>query len=219
MDKKFTGKQWFSIAKSTINESLFDAMDANEERHGLGHGRTPAQMASLRKELMDRLSYEIKALEPARDIRETYLDCLKAGCKPEELELILDAGVESEDLHPYEGYYIMTGKQPADDFPGFDPSAGDGLKSEKVDEEGDWTPEDIQPGDTGLGPMDNEPVPMDSKGTALVEGDIVRHSSEDGDWIVISVSSAHRDDQAPGQIQIAELGEARIADSKDVTKY
>ena len=67
--------------------------------------------------------------------------------------------------------------------------------------------------------MDNEPVPMDSKGTALVEGDIVRHSSEDGDWIVISVSSAHRDDQAPGQIQIAELGEARIADSKDVTKY
>ena len=212
MDNIFTGKRSFTVQNSKINESLFDAADANEERHGLGHGRAPVHIDSLKKELMGKLAQEIKDLEPARDVRETYKDCLEIGCDPEQLEFILDHGVESEDLHPYEGYYIMTGKQPADDFPGFDPSAGDGLKSEKVDEEGDWTPEDLDPLDDGA-------VIMDSEGNTLKEGDIVTHEHEDGDWIVISIDSSHRDDQEPGQIQIAELGEGIVADSKDVTKY
>ena len=210
MDKKFTGKQWFSIAKSTINESLFDAMDANEERHGLGHGRTPAQIEALKKELMGKLVQQIDDLEPARDVRETYKDCLEAGCDPAELEVILDAGVESEDLHPYEGYYIMTGKQPADDFPGFDPSAGDGLKSEKVDEEGNWTPEDIQPGDSGLGPLDDEPHPIDAYGKALELGDIVNMEHDAEDYIVVHLDGL--------KVGIAEVGDALKVDAKDVYK-
>jgi hypothetical protein len=210
MDKKFTGKQWFSIAKNTINESLFDAADANEERHGLGHGRTPAQIESLKKELMGKLTQQIKDLEPARDVRETYKDCLEAGCDPSQLEFILDHGVEDEDLHPYEGYYIMTGKQPADDFPGFDPSSDHGLKSEKVDEEGNWTPEDIQPGDSGLGPLDDEPYPIDAYGKALELGDIVNMEHDAEDYIVVHLDGL--------KVGIAEVGDALKVDAKDVYK-
>jgi len=31
------------------------------------------------------------------------------------------------------------------------------LLNEKIDDKGNWTPEDIQPGDSGLGPLDPEP--------------------------------------------------------------
>ena len=159
---------------------------------------------------MGKLVQQIDDLEPARDVRETYKDCLEAGCDPAELEVILDAGVESEDLHPYEGYYIMTGKQPADDFPGFDPSAGDGLKSEKVDEEGNWTPEDIQPGDSGLGPLDDEPQPIDAYGKALELGDIVNMEHDAEDYIVVHLDGL--------KVGIAEVGDALRVDAKDVSK-
>tara|TARA_R110002050_G_scaffold16682_1_gene50332 strand:- start:465 stop:791 length:327 start_codon:yes stop_codon:yes gene_type:complete len=37
-------------AAQKVNESLFDAADANEERHGLGHGRAPIDMENLARE-------------------------------------------------------------------------------------------------------------------------------------------------------------------------
>mgnify|MGYP003627740793 CR=1 FL=1 len=82
---------------------------------------------------------------------------------------------------------------------------------ESIDDKGDWTPEDI-------GSQRKDPNVWDSQGKALQEGDIVQHAREDGEWIVISVEEGQRDDQGPGQVQLAELGEGIVADAKDLTK-
>lgn len=58
----------------------------------------------------------------------------------------------------------------------------------------------------------------DSQGKSLQVGDIVHHANEDGQWIVISVTAGHREDQGPGQIQLAEVGEGIVANAKDVAK-
>ena len=58
----------------------------------------------------------------------------------------------------------------------------------------------------------------DINGKALQEGDIVEHMREDGEWIVISVDHREVEDQGPGQVQLAELGEGIIADAKDLKK-
>ena len=61
----------------------------------------------------------IRDLEPAQDVREFYKDARIAGVDKSVLAKILDDAVESEDLHPVEAHYIMTGKQ---DHPDADPS-------------------------------------------------------------------------------------------------
>ena len=62
---------------------------------------------------------------------------------------------------------------------------------ESIDDKGDWTPEDI-------GSQRRDPNVWGSQGKALQEG--------------------QRDDQGPGQVQLAELGEGIVADAKDLTK-
>ena len=75
----------------------------------------------------------IRDLEPAQDVREFYKDARIAGVDKSVLAKILDDAVESEDLHPVEAHYIMTGKQ---DHPDADPSDVGHRGYDKVGEEG-----------------------------------------------------------------------------------
>ena len=51
---------------------------------------------------------------------------------------------------------------------------------------------------------------LDMKGKGLSVGDIVNHSNEDGEWVVLHIDDA--------SIQLAELGEGIIAKGSDVEK-
>ena len=62
-----------------------------------------------KEELVRNFTMAIAELEPACDVREWYKDCRDAKVSEEELDVILEDAVESEDLHEYEAKYIKDG--------------------------------------------------------------------------------------------------------------
>ena len=53
----------------------------------------------------------IKDLDPAIDVADQYTKCLSNGSCRDELNRIIDRGVERKDLSFEEGYYIQTGRR------------------------------------------------------------------------------------------------------------
>ena len=68
-------------------------------------------MTTLKKEDEQLLDQMIRDLEPAIDVADQYSKCLSNGSCRDELNRIIDRGVEREDLAFEEGQYIQTGKR------------------------------------------------------------------------------------------------------------
>ena len=118
MDKKFSGNQWFTVNNNT--KPVYE--DPVEQNNNVAFNKQPIEepieeLSEDPEALEARFIQMIEDLEPARDVREAYKDCIDGGCDPAKLAMILDKGVENGDLHPQEAYYIMTGSQPGDADP------------------------------------------------------------------------------------------------------
>ena len=114
MDKKFSGNQWFTV--NTDTKPVYN--DYVEQNNSELFDKQPIEELNEDPETLEaRFIQMIEDLEPARDVREAYKDCIDGGCDPARLAMILDKGVENGDLHPQEAYYIMTGSQPGDADP------------------------------------------------------------------------------------------------------
>ena len=74
--------------------------------HGYNHS-----MTTLRISDEAVLIEMIKDLEPAIDVADQYSKCLSNGSCRDELNRIIDRGVERGDLAFEEGYYIQTGRR------------------------------------------------------------------------------------------------------------
>ena len=109
MDKKFSGNQWFTV--NTDTKPVYN--DYVEQNNSELFDKQPIEELNEDPETLEaRFIQMIEDLEPARDVREAYMDCIDGGCDPARLAMILDKGVENGDLHPQEAYYIMTGTNP-----------------------------------------------------------------------------------------------------------
>ena len=109
MDKKFSGNQWFTVNNNT--KPVYE--DPVEQNNNVAFNKQPIEELNEDPEALEgRFIQMIEDLEPARDVREAYLDCLDGGCDPARLAIILDKAIEKGNLHLYEAYYIMTGTHP-----------------------------------------------------------------------------------------------------------
>lgn len=75
------------------------------------------------------------------------------------------------------------------------------LLNEKIDDQGNWTPEDIQPGDSGLGPLDKEQdLTIPPRKDKASEGDkskqVVDHADMARRSIIDQVKQLSQDQQA-----------------------
>ena len=113
MDKKFSGNQWFTVNNNT--KPVYE--DPVEQNNNVAFNKQPIEepIEEINEDpeaLEGRFIQMIEDLEPARDVREAYMDCIDGGCDPARLAMILDQAIEKENLHPHEAYYIMTGTNP-----------------------------------------------------------------------------------------------------------
>ena len=68
-------------------------------------------MATLKRDDEQLLDQMIRDLEPAIDVADQYAKCLSNGSSSDDLNRIIDRGVEREDLAFEEGRYIQTGRR------------------------------------------------------------------------------------------------------------
>ena len=112
MDKKFSGNQWFTV--NTDTKPVYN--DYVEQNNSELFDKQPIEELNEDPETLEaRFIQMIEDLEPARDVREAYMDCIDGGCDPARLAMILDQAIEKENLHPHEAYYIMTGTNPGEE--------------------------------------------------------------------------------------------------------
>ena len=112
MDKKFSGNQWFTV--NTDTKPVYN--DYVEQNNSELFDKQPIEELSEDPEALEaRFIQMIEDLEPARDVREAYMDCIDGGCDPARLAIILDKAIEKGNLHLREAYYIMTGTNPGEE--------------------------------------------------------------------------------------------------------
>ena len=114
MDKKFSGNQWFTV--NTDTKPVYN--DYVEQNNSELFDKQPIEELSEDPEALEaRFIQMIEDLEPARDVREAYMDCIDGGCDPARLAMILDKAIEEDpdSLHPHEAYFILTGTNPDED--------------------------------------------------------------------------------------------------------
>ena len=66
---------------------------------------------SIKAEDEVTLDQMIRDLEPAIDVADQYTKCLSNGSSRDDLNRIIDKGVERKDLAFQEGEYIQTGRR------------------------------------------------------------------------------------------------------------
>ena len=113
MDKNFSGNQWFTVNNNT--KPVYE--DPVEQNNNVAFNKQPIEELNEDPEALEgRFIQMIEDLEPARDVREAYMDCIDGGCDPARLAIILDKAIEKGNLHLHEAYYIMTGTDPGEDL-------------------------------------------------------------------------------------------------------
>ena len=111
MDKKFSGNQWFTV--NTDTKPVYN--DYVEQNNSELFDKQPIEELNEDPESLEgRFVQMIEDLEPARDVREAYKDCIDGGCDPARLANIIDHHISTGNLSPEEGYFIMTGSNPGD---------------------------------------------------------------------------------------------------------
>lgn len=112
MDKKFSGNQWFTVNNNT--KPVYE--DPVEQNNNVAFNKEPLEEDYMAdpEALEGRFIQMIEDLEPARDVREAYKDCIDGGCDAARLANIVDHHISTGNLSPEEGYFIMTGSNPGD---------------------------------------------------------------------------------------------------------
>lgn len=112
MDKKFSGNQWFTVNNNT--KPVYE--DPVEQNNNVAFNKEPLEENYMAdpEALEGRFIQMIEDLEPARDVREAYKDCIDGGCDAARLANIIDHHISAGNLSPEEGYFIMTGSNPGD---------------------------------------------------------------------------------------------------------
>lgn len=112
MDKKFSGNQWFTVNNNT--KPVYE--DPVEQNNNVAFNKEPLEENYMvdPEALEGRFIQMIEDLEPARDVREAYKDCIDGGCDAARLANIVDHHISTGNLSPEEGYFIMTGSNPGD---------------------------------------------------------------------------------------------------------
>ena len=112
MDKKFSGNQWFTVNNNT--KPVYE--DPVEQNNNVAFNKQPLEENYMAdpEALEGRFIQMIEDLEPARDVREAYKDCIDGGCDAARLANIIDHHISTGNLSPEEGYFIMTGSNPGD---------------------------------------------------------------------------------------------------------
>lgn len=112
MDKKFSGNQWFTVNNNT--KPVYE--DPVEQNNNVAFNKEPLEENYMAdpEALEGRFIQMIEDLEPARDVREAYKDCIDGGCDAARLANIVDHHISTGNLSPEEGYFIMTGSNPGD---------------------------------------------------------------------------------------------------------
>ena len=108
MDKKFSGNQWFTVNNNT--KPVYE--DPVEQNNNVAFNKQPIEELSEDPEALEaRLIQMIEDLEPARDVREAYMDCVRGGCDMYRINVFLNTAEKKGYLNNSEKYLIKFGEE------------------------------------------------------------------------------------------------------------